>query len=252
MSANSNLLNYTLRLADDRLILGQRLSEWCGHGPVLEEDIALANIALDLVGQATSFYKLAAEIEGKGRTEDYFALHRGEREFLNLKLVEQPKGDFAVTIARQFLFDAFQCLFLPELAKSSDKRIAALGAKAEKESRYHLRHTQQWVLRLGDGTEESHLRVQKAFEDLWLYTGELFEMNEVDEALIKEKIVPSLDLFKSPWLEMVSKTLKTATLSVPDSSWMTSGCRKGLHTEHLGHLLSVLQVLPRSYPEAKW
>lgn len=249
---DQHILNYLLRLGDDRLVLGQRVSEWCGHGPILEEDIALSNIALDLIGQASAFYKLCGKVEGKGNTEDFFAYHRGEREFLNLKLVEQPRGDFAVTIARQFLFDAFQSLFLPELSKSSHSGLSALAAKSEKETRYHLRHSHQWVLRLGDGTEESHARIQAAFDDLWMYTGEFFEMNETDLALIKDKATPDLNLFKRPWEEIVSKALKDAKLKVPTSVWMTSGCRSGLHTEHLGHLLSELQILPRSFPGASW
>lgn len=246
------LFDYLQRLGDDALILGHRLSEWCGHAPILEEDIALANIALDCIGHAALLLKLAGQIEGKGRSEDDLAYFRETVEFRNLKLVEQPKGDFAITIARQFLIDAYRVLLFEELAKSSNTDLAAIAGKVFKEVRYHLRHSSEWILRLGDGTAESHERIQNALNDLWTFSGEMFEDDAVTKALAAAKIAPLNALLKTRWDEIVAKVLKEATLKLPEPQYMATGGRKGLHTEHLGRLLSEMQILQRSYPGASW
>ncbi len=247
------LFDYLLHLGDNRLVLGHRLSEWCGHGPVLEEDIALANIALDLVGQASHLLCLAGEVEGKGRSEDDLAYFREAIAFRNFHLVEQPRGDFAFTIARQFLFDAHSYLLYQKLQNSSYEAFAAIAAKALKEITYHLRHSHQWILRLGDGTEESHRRTQNALEDLWTYTDEMFLSESKDEVLVAQNIVPELSSFRGEWEKMVRDVLTEATLKVPEENqYMAKGCRQGRHSEHLGHLLAEMQILARSFPGAQW
>ena len=230
MNSKDTLFKYCLRLGDSNLILGHRLSGWSSNGPVLEEDIALTNIALDLIGQARYLYQYAAEVEGKGRTEDDLAYKRAEREFYNNLITELPNGDFGYTIARQFLVDTFDYYFYSELVNSKDERLAALAARALKEVTYHLRHSSQWILRLGDGTEESHNRVQTALNDLWMFTGELFEMNEVDEVLIKEDIAPDLNPIREKWNKKVAGVLSEATLTKPEDGWMQTGSRDGKHT----------------------
>lgn len=249
----NELFEYLLRLGDDRLILGHRLSEWCGHAPILEEDIALANIALDCIGQANAFLSLAAEIENNNRTEDDLAYFRDEVDFRNIQLVEQPNIDFAYTIVRQFFVDAFAVHFYEELSKSTHEELAGIAAKSLKEVKYHLRHSKQWVLRLGDGTEESHDKIQNAVNDLWIFTDELFWENEIDEKLIKEKLVPFVKTIKPKWKEIVETTLKEATLTISDelNTNLISG-RNGSHTEYLGHILAEMQIIARSHPGAKW
>lgn len=246
------LYDYTLRLGDTSLILGHRLSEWCGHGPVLEQDIALINIALDLVGQATSFLEYAAQVEDQGRTADDLAYKRVERHFRNVLLAEQPNEDFAYTIIRQFLFDAFQKPYYERLTHSADPQIAAIAAKSLKEVTYHLRFSSEWTIRLGDGTPESHAKMQTALDDLWQFTGELFEMNETDHTLIAAGIAVDLNEIKPIWDEKVAAILSEATLQQPASGWMQSGGKKGIHSEHLGYILAELQYLPRAYPDAQW
>ncbi|MGE0433807.1 MAG: 1,2-phenylacetyl-CoA epoxidase subunit PaaC [Planctomycetota bacterium] len=242
-----------LRHADDRLVLGHRLSEWCGHGPILEEDIALSNIALDLVGQAQFMLELAGKLEGKGRTADDLAFLRDVIAYRNLLLCEQPNGDFAVTIARQFMFDAWSVPMLQGMAGSRHEGVAAIAAKALKEDQYHLRHSRQWVLRLGDGTDESHRRMQAAFDDLWMFSGELFMADDVDDAIAAQGIAPGVATVRDAWTATVESTLKEATLTLPDSlQYMIDGGRRGRHTEHLGHMLDVMQILPRSHPGASW
>lgn len=243
---------YLLRLGDNCLILGHRLSEWCGHGPILEEDLALANVALDLIGQTKLWLGLAGEIEGKGRDADRLAYLRDAREFRNLLLVEQKNGDFGVTMTRQFFFDAWHYLHLRELEKSKDPRVAEIAQKAIKEVAYHLERSRDWVVRLGDGTEESHRRMQKAVDLLWVYTGEMFEMDEVDQALVAEGVGADLAGLREPWLEHVGATLEEATLEQPKSGWMQRGGKRGLHSEHLGYLLAEMQFLQRAYPGATW
>ncbi|MDR8393302.1 phenylacetate-CoA oxygenase subunit PaaC [Aliifodinibius sp. S!AR15-10] len=247
------LFEYILRLADDRLILGHRLSEWCGHGPILEEDIALANIALDYIGHAATLYEYAAEVEGKGRHRDDIVYFRDDPQYKNLKMVELPKGDFGFTIARQFLFSTFSYLLYEKLSDIDDSQLGGMFAKHLKEIKYHLRHSREWVYRLGDGTEESHQRIQDAFNELWTYTDELFYTDEVDKHLRNKNLAVDLEEIRPKWKETVIEILEKATLEVPDfDQYMVSGGRTGFHTEHLGHLLAEMQHLRRSYPEANW
>ena len=246
------LFEYLLRLGDDRLVLGHRMSEWCGHGPILEEDIAMANIALDLVGQGSSLLKLAGETEGAGRDEDALAYFRSEPEFRNAQLLELPKGDFAFTMVRQFLFDAFSVLQWDALATCSFAPLAGIAAKALKEDRYHLRHSSDWMLRMGDGTEESHARAQKALNRLWRFTGELFESDAVDAAVHAQGIVVDLAAIQSRWQQTVGDVVGRATLTVPPAGATSSGGRRGRHTESLGHMLAEMQIVARSHPGAKW
>jgi len=249
----SALFDYLLRLGDDRLVLGHRLSEWCGHAPILEEDIALANIALDCVGHASMLLKLAGQVEGRRRTEDDLAYFREAIAFRNVKLVEQPNGDFARTIARQFLFDAYSLPLYEELASSSHPVLAAISAKILKEVRYHWRHSSEWVCRLGDGTQESHARMQSALDELWTFTAELFESDDIESLLHKAGVVPLGSSLKPRWDELLRRVLSTATLTVPTANqFMLGGSRQGRHSEHLGHILSEMQILARSYPGASW
>ncbi|HMS03019.1 MAG TPA: phenylacetate-CoA oxygenase subunit PaaC [Gemmatimonadaceae bacterium] len=246
------LVEYLLRLGDDRLVLGHRLSEWCGHGPILEEDIAVANFALDLIGQANMFLGLAGQLEGAGRDADALAYFRDATAFRNALLVELPRGDFGVTMVRQFLFDAFSVVQLDALAGCGHSELAAIAAKALKEEKYHLRHSSEWVVRLGDGTEESHRRVQDALNALWRYTGELFERDIIDEAVEAHGIVFDHEAAKARWDAIVHDVLQRATLEVTPVKLMASGGRRGRHTEHLGHLLTEMQSIARAHPGATW
>lgn len=251
--APNPLLELLLRLGDDRLVLGHRVSEWCGHAPILEEDIALANVALDLLGQATMFLRLAGEVEGKGRDEDALAYFREVVDFRNCQLVELPKGDFAFTIARQFLFDVYAVTLLDALSRSSNSELAAIAAKAVKEVKYHVRHSGEWMLKLGDGTEESHRRVQRALDDLWRFTPELFAPDDTDRAMLAAGIAPDLALMKTQWESLVRDVLVRATLTTPhDAPAPRRGGRIGQHTESLGHLLAEMQIVARSDPGATW
>lgn len=259
MSATMNeettkaLHEYVLRLGDDRLTLGHRLSEWCGHGPILEEDLAITNVALDLVGQASNFLKLAAELGGEELTADQLAYFRDDTDFHNIQLTELPRGDYAFTVARLFLFSAFSYHLFSELQNCAHEDLAGLAAKALKETKYHLRHSGQWMLRMGDGTEESHRRSQTAINELWMYTGEMFEVDSIDEHLIKNGLVPDVKPIREEWHRTVSGIIEQATLKKPDDDiWMASGGRRGFHTEHLGHMLTEMQILARSHPGAKW
>ncbi|HRE75111.1 MAG TPA: phenylacetate-CoA oxygenase subunit PaaC [Flavobacteriales bacterium] len=252
MNQQEALYQYTLRLGDNALILGHRLSEWTSKAPLLEEDLALGNLALDLLGQANSLLEYAGKTEGKGRSQDDLAYKRAEREFLNNLLVELPNGDFGFTIVRQFLYSTFALFLYEELSKSKDEQIAAIAAKSLKEIKYHVRHSSDWMLRLGDGTEESHNRVQKSLNDIWMYTGELFEMNEVDAILIKAGIAADLNAIKQKWSSKIEEVLSQATLKRPQDAFMQTGSRKGIHTEYLGFILAEMQYLPRAYPTAKW
>ena len=249
---NSDLFEYLVRLGDDRLVLGHRLSEWCGHAPILEEDIALANIALDLIGQASLYLHLAGEVEGKGRGEDALAYFREAIEFRNVQIVELPIGDYAFTIVRQFLFDAFSLYQLEQLQTSANKELAGIAAKGYKEVRYHVRHSSEWLQRLGDGTEESHTRAQKAVDDLWRFTGEMFEADEVDQRLVAAGVAPDLGAIEPKWRAMVTDVLARATLNIPETPAMMTGARHGRHTEYLGHMLSEMQIVARSHPGAEW
>ena len=246
------LFDYLLRLGDGALILGHRLSEWCGHGPVLEEDIAMSNIALDLVGQATLWLERAAEVEGAGRTADDLAYRRDVPDWRNPLLVEQPNGDFADTMARQFLFDCFHQALLDRLRQSTDEAVAAIAEKALKEVRYHRRHSGGWLIRLGDGTAESRERMQAALDRMWGYTGELFEGDAVDAAIADQGIGPDPADLRTEWDGAVDAVLARATLKRPASAWSVAGGRRGYHSEHLGFLLAEMQFLPRAYPDAVW
>jgi ring-1,2-phenylacetyl-CoA epoxidase subunit PaaC len=246
------LVLYVLRRADDALILGHRLSEWCGHAPALEEDMALANMGLDLLGQARELYAYAAKVEGGGNDEDKFAYLRDVRQYRNLLLLEQPNGDFARTMVRQFFYSAFADLYWRAMMKSSDATLAAIAAKSEKESAYHLRHSSEWIVRLGDGTEESHRRAQAAIDDLWAFTGEMFAVDAVEQALVDAGVAIDPAGLRPQWLKTVSGILAEATLNLPKNDWMQQGGRVGRHSEHLGHLLSELQSLQRSFPGATW
>ena len=246
------LFEYVLRLADDSLILGQRLGEWCGHGPILEEDIALTNISLDLIGQAISLYDFAAELEGAGKNHDQLAYLRFENEYKNVLLVEQPNGDFAMTILRQFFFDAFRLPLYEALMQSPVSQLAAIAAKSVKETRYHLKHTSEWVIRMGDGTDESHERAQAAIDHLWRYTSELFYEDNKDEQLQALEQVPSLKGIQANWMETVKAVLYEATLAIPTNNWKFEGGREGRHSEHMGYILADLQYMQRAYPNMEW
>ena len=246
------LVLYTLRRADDALILGHRLSEWCGHAPMLEEDMALANIGLDLLGQARELYAYTARVEGNGNDEDKFAYLRDVRQYRNLLLLEQPNGDFARTMVRQFFYAAFADLYWRAMMQSSDPTLAAIAAKSEKESAYHLRHSSEWIIRLGDGTEESHRRGQTAVDDLWAYTGEMFRVDDSERGMIEKGIAIDPTKLHAQWQKTVTSVMGEATLALPKSDWMQQGGRDGRHSEHLGHLLSELQSMPRTFPGATW
>ena len=245
-------VDYLLRLGDDRLVLGHRLSEWCGHAPILEEDIALANIALDLVGQANLLLTRAAAIENAGRDADALAFLRDAIDYRNVLLVELPNGDFAVTIARQFFFGVFGMLQSEALQGSADADLGGIAAKMLKEFRYHVRHAGEWMLRLGDGTEESHRRLQDAVNDLWRYTGELFLADEVDARAAAAGIGVDPSTLEAPWREAVDDVLRRAGITAPAVTWMQRGGRRGQHTEHLGRMLAEMQVLQRQHPGATW
>jgi ring-1,2-phenylacetyl-CoA epoxidase subunit PaaC len=246
------LVLYALRRADDALILGHRLSEWCGHAPMLEEDMALANMGLDLLGQARELYSYAAKVEGKGNDEDKLAYLRDVRQYRNLLLLEQPNGDFARTMTRQFFYAVFADLYWRAMMKSRDATLAAIAAKSEKESAYHVRHSSEWVIRLGDGTDESHRRAQTAIDDLWAYSGEMFEADDSERGLIDAGIAIDPAALRPRWMDTVSNVLREATLVLPKSDWMQQGGRNGRHSEHLGHLLSELQSMQRTFPGVTW
>lgn len=252
MAEQKQLFEYLLRLGDNCLILGHRLSEWCGHGPVVEEDLALANVALDLIGQARLWLTLAGQVEGRGRGEDALAYLRDAREFHNLLLVEQPNGHYGHTTARQFYFDTWHYYLLQGLTKSQHPDMVEIAKKSLKEVTYHLNRSSEWVVCLGDGTEESHQRMQEAIDDLWMYTGELFEMDEIDQALLAEGIAVDLASLREPWLQHIHTTLSEATLELPKASWMQQGGKQGVHSEHLGFILAEMQFLQRAYPNATW
>jgi len=247
------LLLHTLRLADTALVLGHRLSEWTGQAPTLEEEMALANVALDHIGQARALYAHAAALEGKGRTEDELAYLRDAPEYRNWLIVELPNGDFAHTMLRQLFVSAFLLPFWQAQARCAEPTLAAIAAKAEKEAAYHLRHAGEWVVRLGDGTEESHRRCRDALAALWQFTGEMFEQDASDRELLAAGLAPDVIALRAAWTATVTEALAEATLPAPPAdAWMQSGGRRGVHTEHLGHLLAVMQHLPRSYPGAMW
>ena len=252
MTRDEALFRFLLRLGDTTLILGHRVSEWCGHGPVLEEDIALANTALDLIGQTRLWLGLAGEIEGKGRSADDLAYLRDTWEFRNLLIVERPNGDFGQTLMRQFLYDAWSGLMLEKLSASADARVAEIARKAAKEVAYHLERSTDLCLRLADGTAESHARMQAALDDLWPYTGEMFIGDEADEVLAEAGIAPSSEALREDWLATIGCLEAEGTLSVPASGFSHTGGKAGRHSEHLGYILAEMQWLQRAYPGAVW
>lgn len=252
MTKQEAIFKYTLRLGDNAVVLGHRLAEWCSNGPILEEDLALTNMALDHIGRAAAFLKYAGELEGKGRTEDDLAYKRGERNFYNNLITELPNKDFAYTIAKQLVISAFEFYLYTELSNSKDVTIAGISQKAVKEVKYHLAHASDWTCRLGDGTDVSRTKMQKAIHDVWMFTGELFEMNEIDAVLIKEGIAVDMNVIKPMWHNHIKNVLTEATLELPEDGYMQTGSRQGVHTEYLGHLLSEMQYLQRAYPTAQW
>ena len=248
----NSLFQFVLTLADDALIIGHRLSEWAYKAPFLEEDIALSNISLDMFGRANMLLEYAANIQGENTTSDELAFKRNEREYYNHLLCEQPNGHFGETIIRQFLFDSFYSFFLEELAKSSDSELSAIAKKSIKEVTYHFRHSSQWVIRLGAGTEESHNKMSLGLNKLWKFTDEFFIMDETDIDMMKQKIGVNREALKSKWAKRVDDILEEATLEKPKDVHMLLGGKRGIHTEHLGHILSDMQYLQRAYPDAKW
>jgi ring-1,2-phenylacetyl-CoA epoxidase subunit PaaC len=252
MTTKEQLYNYILEIADDSLILGQRLSEWCGHGPILEEDIALTNIALDFIGQANNLYEYACTLKENTINPDELAFLRVENDFKNALLVEQPNRDFGYTIARQFYFDAFRKLFFEKLIHSKDEQLSAIAEKSLKETKYHLKHSSEWIIRLGDGTEESHNRIQTAIDFLWKFTNELFEDNQSYAEVFELELGISVSEIKAEWTAYVNSILTQATLNVPNSTYFQTGGRKGIHSEHLGYLLAEMQYMQRTYPNSTW
>jgi len=248
----TNLYKYILLIADNSLILGQRLGELCGHGPNLETDIACTNISLDLFGQTRSYYQYAAKLKGDNSTEDDVAFLRKEQDYLNVLLVEQPNTDFAYIMARQFLFDVYHLLFLNELQKSHDVTLSAIAVKSIKEVSYHQRFSSDWIKRLGDGTSESHQKTQNAINDLWTYTDELFHQTDADKKMIIEGIGVDVTKLKESYYKRVVEVLQEATLEVPESKWFQKGGKQGIHTEHLGFILSDLQYMQRTFPNMTW
>lgn len=247
----TDIEKYILRIADTTLILSQRLSEWCSKGPSLEEDIALSNISLDLLGQANGLLEYVSKLNGEISPDEY-AFKRDEREFYNFQICEIENGHFGDTIIRQFLIDIYFKLYYQELEKSKDETLSALATKSLKEVSYHLRHSSNWVIRLGDGTQESKDKIQKSLNNIWKYTGEFFEMDELDKKMLKEKIGVNNKDLKKDWDKLVDETLIKAKLKRPEDGYMMTGSRKGIHTEMLGKILSEMQYLPRAYPDAKW
>ncbi len=246
------LIQYIVRLGDDSMILGHRLSELCGHGPALEIDMALTNISLDLFGQTRNYFTYAAELEGKGRTEDDFAYKRDIREFGNVLLTEQPNDDFAYVIARQFFFDSYHLPFLERLKNSKDERLAAIAAKSFKEVSYHLRFSTEWMKRLGGGTDESHSRLQTAVTDLWDYVGEMWQETDLDKELNQAGFAPDLKEVAKEAKAHIQDVLAEANIQAPDSTWSHSGGKKGIHSEHMGFILSDFQWMQRTYPNMEW
>ena len=252
MSKQDALFNYCLHLGDNSIVLAQRLSQWTGIGPFLEEDLALTNIALDIFGRGKSLLDYAARIENKGRTEDSLAFLRNDRQYSNFLICEQENGDYAKTILRQAMMDCFELLLYSELMKSKDETIAGIASKSVKEITYHKRHSFSWVERFGLGTAESKLRIQNSLNELWRFTGEFFEMHDCDEVLLKEEISVDLKLLQPKWENEIKNLFIKCNLKIPENVFMQTGGRKGIHTEHLAYLLAEMQVLPRMYPDAKW
>jgi ring-1,2-phenylacetyl-CoA epoxidase subunit PaaC len=252
MNLQEAKFRYVLRLGDNALVLGHRLSEWCGHGPALEEDMAIINVSLDLLGQCRNLLAYAGRLEGKGRTEDDLAYLRLEKDFTNALICELPNGHYGDTIVRQYLYDQFNFLLWSELTKSTDPELAAIAAKTIKEVTYHLRHSRDWMLRLGDGTPESHGRMQQSLDEVWMFTGDMFATDDSDALIAQNGIGPDMADLRNRWLDAVRTTVAEATLTMPTGTWMQSGSRIGRHTEHFGYLLTELQYMQRAYPGCEW
>lgn len=246
------LFDFVVAQADDAMVLGQRLSEWCSNAPYLEEDLALTNVALDYVGRAKMFYDYASTLSNENKSADDIAFMRDGRDYRNLLIMELPIGDFAFSMARQLLVDVFNVEYMTRMQSSSDSQIAAIAGKAIKESRYHLRRSHEWVVRLGDGTLESHERTQKAIDELWGYVDELFATTDSEAALVKEGVAVDRSLLRDNWNKQIDAVLKEATLSRPGVNWSVKGGRQGIHTEHLGHMLAEMQFMQRAYPGLEW
>jgi len=249
---NHSRIQYIYGIADNALILGQRLGELCGHGPNLETDIAMTNIALDLLGQTRSYYQYAAKLSGNEATEDTIAFLRSEREYKNVLLVEQPNTDFAYSIGRQFLFDVYHLLMLEQLQNSTDETLQAIAKKSIKEVSYHKRFSSDWIKRLGDGTEESHTKMQNAINDLWTFTDELFHQTDADKAMVSEQIGIDVTQLKEVYYNNISEILTESTLQIPDLKYFQKGGKQGIHSEHMGYLLADLQYMQRSFPNMNW
>jgi ring-1,2-phenylacetyl-CoA epoxidase subunit PaaC len=249
---NNNLIQYIYGIADNSLILGQRLGELCGHGPSLETDIAMTNISLDLLGQVRSYYQYAAKLQGGDANEDTIAFLRLEREYKNVLLVEQPNTDFAYSITRQFLFDIFHLALLEELQNSKDETLSAIAKKSIKEVLYHTRFSSDWIRRLGDGTEESHKRIQTAINDLWIFTDELFHQTEADKAIVANGIGVDVTLLKANYFNKANTILEEATLQMPTIEYFQKGGKQGIHSEHMGYILTEMQYMQRAYPNMNW
>lgn len=247
-----NLVSYILHLADNNLILTQLNAEWCGHGPILEQDIAITNITLDLIGQSRNFYQYAAKLIGGDATEDSLAYLRNERSFKNCLLAEQPNGDWAQTVLKQFLYSTFQYFLYDEMKQSADEQLAAIAEKSIKEVTYHVSWSSEWVIRLGDGTDESNSRMQHAIAELWPYTGELFLPVDYETEMINKNVAPDITSLKEKWFQKITEVLDEATLAVPENIFMHTGGKTGTHTEQLGYILAELQFLQKTYPGAEW
>ncbi len=252
LTEDQALLKYILRLGDDALVIGQRLGEWCSKGPVLEQDIALSNMALDHIGRARLLYQYAAKLIGGETTEDDLAYKRDAHEFQNFLLLEQPNGHWGDTIARLFAYDTWNFYLWDRLTQSKDTQLSAIAQKAIKEVAYHAQWSAEWVIRLGDGTEESHAKMQKSLDDLWMWTGELFESDQVEQMMAEAGVGIDPKTLRDEWNSKVNQVLEIATLNRPEDGWMQTGGRKGVHAEHLGYILAEMQFLPRAYPVAKW
>jgi ring-1,2-phenylacetyl-CoA epoxidase subunit PaaC len=253
MTNNEQALYHAVtHLGDNALILGHRISEWCGHGPVLEQDIAMTNIALDVIGQARMYLEYAGKLSGENRSDDDMAYKRDVLDYKNFLITELPNGDFADTIARQYCFDQWHFLFLNELQHSKDETLSAIAQKSLKEVTYHRRWSSEWVVRLGDGTEESKEKMQRAIDDVWMYTGEMFTQTDEEKALVNEGILPDASKLLSVWTDELKRVLNEATLDLPTDEWMQEGGKNGVHTEYLGFILAEMQYLPRAYPDATW
>ena len=252
MTEQEMLFQYCLRMGDTHNVFAHRMGEWCTNGHILEEDIAMTNIALDHIGAARAWLIYGGEVEGKGRTEDDLAYHRNERDYVNMLISELPNGNFADTIARNFMFDAFSLLYYTELQKSTNETLAGIAGKVIKEVKYHLKHSSNWMLRLGDGTPESHEKMQNAINEVWRFTGNMFEMDEIDQKLADAGIGVDTSKIKDEWNQIITKVIVDSTCSLPENSYMLTGSKEGMHTEALGHMLAVMQSLARAYPNDKW